>query len=421
MFQPLSPFLDDTALHIHLLLNHFHGSFTTMIVFIAPPLLHLKSNVEGMLICVVACIGTAILWYFRHGDKILFIIGISLVFNVYQLQWGASNAMISSFVHKSDKEKSHKYLSALSASWTIATFLFIAVGFILKYESFWSYLEWMLIAFSILAVLNMVLLPRESVNKYNAIYHNQSQFTHDEDLQISLSQDLKILFGITEYRIIIFTASLAFLAWSWYYTSFGYWIQRLYGLNQAELGIAAALIEGVGNSIAILVITYLVQNEEDDTNWRLSPWRMRLEVMMIYFGILLLVSLLGMVLINYTDFFMFLLEYKLIVYMLICGYFCGSEGVIVGAMILSVTETPPAQQARSSAIVSITNSVCLFIGQFTVGMVYEKGGFRFETPFLLIFMIAILSSTIYLAYIMKKKKLNEELIWINKHSYPKYT
>ena len=142
---------------------------------------------------------------------------------------------------------------------------------------------------------------------------------------------------------------------------------------------------------------------------------------MIYFGIVLFLSVLGMVLINYIEFLMFLLGHKVIVYGLICAYFCGSEGVVVGAMILSVTETPPAQQARSSAIVSISNSVCLFIGQFTVGMVYDNGGFRLETPFLLIFMVVILSSTIYLAYIMKRKKLNEELTWINKHIYPRYT
>ena len=76
---------------------------------------------------------------------------------------------------------------------------------------------------------------------------------------------------------------------------------------------------------------------------------------------------------------------------------------------------------RSSAIVSIINSICLFIGQFTVGMVYEKGGFRLETPFLCFIMIVVVSSTIYLAHIMKEKKLKEELKWINKHRFPKYT
>ena len=174
------------------------GSFTTMIcIIISPPLLHLKSNIEGSLICVVACIGTAILWYFRHDDKILFIVGVSLVFNVYQLQWGASNAMISSFVNKNESNLSHKYLSALSASWTFATFLFIAVGYILKYQTFWAYLQWMFIIFAILAAFNLLLLPKVSVNKYNVMHHSKSEL----DNKISMSQDLKILFGIKEYRL----------------------------------------------------------------------------------------------------------------------------------------------------------------------------------------------------------------------------
>ena len=232
-----------------------------------------------------------------------------------------------------------------------------------------------------------------------------------------------------EYRLIIWILALTFISWAWYYTSFGYWIKQLYDLNQAELGIAAAFIEGIGNSIAILMITYLTKNDDqDDASQFIEDLRkknkckMRLEVMMIYFALILLISVMAMVCINYIEILEFLLDYKWFVYMLICGYFCGSEGVIVGALILSVTETPPSQQARSSAIVSITNSLCLFIGQYTVGMVYELDGFRLETPFLLAVMIILTASTIYLAHIMREKKLNEELIWINKYNNnPTYT
>eukprot|EP00484_Ammonia_sp_Unknown_P005108 CAMPEP_0197075694 /NCGR_PEP_ID=MMETSP1384-20130603/211739_1 /TAXON_ID=29189 /ORGANISM="Ammonia sp." /LENGTH=498 /DNA_ID=CAMNT_0042514543 /DNA_START=436 /DNA_END=1932 /DNA_ORIENTATION=- len=385
------------------------GSLTTMIcIVITPYLLHLKSNVVQFLMCILCCVGTAILWQFRHAQHILFTVGIALVLNTYQLQWGAMNAMISSFVSKNDKAIAHRYLSAVSSGWTIATFLFVGVGYILKYETFWAYLEWMFLIFVVLACLNLLLLPKVSVNQYNVLHHSR----YEMDKRISMKQDLKVLFSIKEYRLILVILSTGFFCWSWIYTSFGFWIQRLYALDQAELGIAAALIEGVGNAVAILCITYLAKthdDEEDDDESEQEErprngYKMKLEVMMAYFAVMIFVSVLALLLASYVEQLTFLLQYKAFVYTCICAYYCGNEVVIVGALILNVTETPPKQQARSSAIVSIANSICMFIGQATVGIVYEIGSFPLETPFILALSAVLIASTVHLSFVMKQKQ-----------------
>ena len=54
----------------------------------------------------------------------------------------------------------------------------------------------------------------------------------------------------------------------------------------------------------------------------------------------------------------------------------------------------------------------MFIGQLTVGIVYDKGGFRWETPFLFGSMLVLMSGTIYLAHIMRERKSKDELIEI---------
>eukprot|EP01084_Bolivina_argentea_P012098 22672_1 len=393
------------------------GSLSTMIcIVVLPQLLNFRANIAFFFICIIGCVGTFILWYFKH-NKIFFTIGVALVFNTFQLQWGSSNAIISSFVDKNDKDRAHKYLSSLSAGWTYATFLFIGVGFILKYETFNDYLAWMFVIISVLAILNLLMLPKVSINKYNQMYYGSLSPAH-----ISIIHDLKILFSLKKYRLIILLLALTFTAWSYIYTSFGYWIKKLYNLDEAQLGIAAALIEGFGNLAAILLITYGASNNNRSDN---NKYKLKLQNMMIYFALFLILSVGAIFIINYVSIFTHLLNFKCVVYGLICIYFFGSEGVIVGGMILSVTETPQSQQARSSAIISITNSVCLFVGQFTIGYVYAKGGFKSETPILLAIQIMLVFGTVYLSYVMRKYQMNPELIHINnkkyKNSYSIYT
>eukprot|EP01083_Nonionella_stella_P153872 494943_1 len=384
------------------------ASFTTMIcLLLLPQLLYFRANITCFIICIIACVGSFVLWYFRHNE-ILFIVGLSLISNTFQLQWGSSNAIISSFVNRADAHTSHKYLSSLSGAWTYATFLFIAVGYIVKFASFWSYLECMCIAFGVLALLNLWILPPISVNQYNQRYHSPNQ----KDTPISICGDFKILSGIKVYRVILLMLALAFIAWSLFYASFGLWIQEMYNLDEAELGVAAALIEGIGNLVAIVLITYFAINNQSNDRHRC---KMKLDKMITYFAMLLVFSVGGMTVINYAQCLQFLLKYNLVVYALICGYFCGSEGVIVGGMILSVTETPQSQQARSSAFVSIINSVCLFTGQFAVGIIYTKGGFKLETPILLGIQVLLVLVSIYLAYCMRYSRIRAELFPLNKH------
>merc|ERR1719204_263863 len=139
--------------------------------------------------------------------------------------------------------------------------------------------------------------------------------------------DFKILFSLRVYRILIFNLALTFFAWSFYYTSFAQWIKHMYGLNQAQLGIDAALIEGIGNVVAIMAISYL-STTEDHASGANPRRKLRLEAMMVYFALVLVVSVGAMLAINFAPMLQPLLGHKAVVYALICGYLCGSEGVI---------------------------------------------------------------------------------------------
>ena len=194
------------------------GSFTTMsCVFVLPHILRLPANVAIFMECLLCCIGLFILWFFR-GNEYSFVLGVALCFNAFQLQWGSSNAMISSFVSKSHQHIAHKYLSSLSAAWTLATFLFIGVGDILEFATFWTYLEVMFAACLVLALLNLLLLPRHSVQSWNEQWHS-SPDDNSSTSSISMLDDFKVLFGLKVYRILIFSLALTFFAWAFYYTS----------------------------------------------------------------------------------------------------------------------------------------------------------------------------------------------------------
>jgi len=383
------------------------GSLTTMsCVFVLPQVLRFPANVAMCFECMLCCCGLAVLWYFGSNEY-LFVLGVALCFNSWQLQWGSSNAMISSFVSDSEQHLSHKYLSSLSAAWTIATFLFIGVGDIMQIFTFWTYLEVMFAICLALALLNLLLLPRHSVHSWNALH---SMSTADGSSgAISIWDDIKVLFGIKAYRIMIGMFILLLFAWSFYYTSFTEWIQDIYDLDQGQLGLDAALIEGIGNVVAIVLISYFSMSGNEEA----SSCKMRLERMMLWHGFLLLLSMVMMTAINSVQFLQYLLECKVLVYALICGYFCGSEGVVVGAMILSVQETPAAQQARSSAFISMTNSICQMLGALTVGIVYSEYGFKMETPILLGIEVVVVMNCIYLVRTMRQKRSESEQTWIN--------
>ena len=192
----------------------------------------------------------------------------------------------------------------------------------------------------------------------------------------------------------------------------------MYTLDGSQLGVDAALIEGIGNVIAIVAISYfsVSGNGDEGPSTLETPYKMRLERLMLYHGFLLLLSVGAMMLINCVLFLQHLLEYKVLVYTLICGYFCGSEGVIVGSMILSVQETPASQQARSSSFISVTNSICNMLGSLAVGVIYTEYGFKMETPILMSIQVVVVMSMIYLVRTMRFKRADNELKWINQQT-----
>ena len=369
------------------------GSLSTIIsIAIVPLFLRCRSNICCAAIYILSCLGTFILWQYRH-HAIAFIVGMSSIFNAYQLQWSAANAMIHAFVHPNDTHKSHIYLSSLSFGWVLSAFLFIGIGFILTHFSFELFLKFTFLIFAGLALLNLLILPKRSVIGNNAWQHQASSIKHE----------LKILFGLQTYRLIILTLMLMMTAWSFFYISFGIWIQQMYALTQAQFGIAVALMEGIGNLTAVLGISCLAKNDN-------------LRKMVIYFSLLSMLSMGGYYCVYVEH---MLMDYAWMIYALFSLFFCGSEGVTVSLMLLSGGQIPKSLQKRSDMIVSIMYSVCSCVGRICAAFAYENDGMA--VPVLFCSKIVLVMMVIYLTHVVKQNKLQSEMLSINQHLGLMYT
>ena len=205
---------------------------TVVALFLNPQTTVIRTNLSIFLIQCLQIIGILILWLFAKYSIILFVIGLSLLLNVFQIHWGVTNMMVSAFIHNNDTKR--QYLSIYNSNWTICTFLFIATGLIMHYYSYWFFLKIMLICSIFFAILNLIFLPKISIDEQNEvssflhihshmhshpnIQMNSSQ-TCDASLSrssssISLRSDLKILFiGNRIYSVMFSALLLQFFQW----------------------------------------------------------------------------------------------------------------------------------------------------------------------------------------------------------------
>eukprot|EP01084_Bolivina_argentea_P286547 491569_1 len=236
------------------------GSLSTGLTFILNPLmLYLPTNIIFSIFCVLQSFACFILWYFRDS-KPLFIFGIILLSLTEAVAFGCSNAVISTFI--TDANISHKYLSALNSAWTIATFLYFGVGYLMKIGSIWLVLQVLFFSFLINGILNLCLLPNLSANKYNLTRSN-ANLPKELHVTVNIKNDLTVLSQIKPFWLIMSIIMFSFICWGYFYATFGLWLKQLFNLNQAQFGYIAGLAEGFGNLFGILTLAYLAKSENN--------------------------------------------------------------------------------------------------------------------------------------------------------------
>ena len=375
------------------------GSLFCAFSFILNPLmLHCRSNIIFCIFSLLMALSCFILWWYRHS-KFWFIIAVIILSLVENVCYGCSNAFISTFT--SDSTRSQRYLTALNSAWTIATFLFFGVGYLMKMGSIWLFLEVMFVAFIMIAILNLIFLPSLSANEYNLSNSNRQT--------ISIRNDLSVLFGIKALRFIIIGIILLFINWGYFYSSFDVWLKDIFNLDQAQFGWMAGLAEGIGNLCGILFIAYFAKDSSDKQN---GKYKLSLQAIMLWTGIGGCASMMLIYIINFVGWYN-----ESFLFVLIGIYFFNFETCTVAALILIVNIVPPLQQARASSIIGIVQSFTVFTAQMTVAPLYsEFGGMEFESFCLMIMLFIMVLNLIYLNNIMKTKlMLNQELLPINVH------
>ena len=331
-----------------------------------------------------------------------------------QLCYGCTNTVIASFV--TDLSKSHMYLSLNNASWTIATFMFFGVGYLMKVGNIWLFLEVSFIAFMIMAILDLIFLPKISSNKYNLTKSNSNLSEGEEAVTVSIKNDLTVIFKIKPFWIATVSLICIFIAWGYFYVSFGLWLKELFHLNQATFGYIAGFAEGFGNLFAILTVTFITKDDENkDKN---QSWKLSLQAMMMITSIIMMCAIGIIWFIIYVSWYN-----EIFIYIIIGIYFYGLEACTASALILMVNVVPALQQARSSSMIGIMQSFTLFTAQATVAPLYQNIGMQWESLILLILYAINVIVVIYLNLTMKQIKLKEEFIWINKdkNDIQKYT
>ena len=390
------------------------ATLTTLItLFINPRLTWINTNWLIFLIQLCQIIGILLIWLVR-SSLIIFLIGLSLLLNVFQIHWGVTNMIMSTFIKTEDIRR--QYLSIYNSNWTLATFLFILTGYILRYYSYWIFLKIMLCSSITFAVANAFFMPKISVKHQNTINsniakgekegeNNLSLLDEDQIVTTSMREDLKILFIDNKiYRILFGVVLLQFAIWGIFYVTFGPFIQKEFGLNTAEFGVISALIEGCANCAAITSL-YIFKTER----------------IVIFSGIVEFISILLLVMILNISGLTFLLDlrYQYLIYFIIFLFFVGNEGVVVGIMILNVQIAPSQQQARASGLISFGNSITNFISILIAGPLYIYAGMAIESIILLI-LIALECGLIVWFYAMDSNRKKRETMMINIRSPTNY-
>eukprot|EP01084_Bolivina_argentea_P105733 189345_1 len=386
------------------------GSLATGSSFILTPLLlHLPTNIAYTICSLSVCIGITSLYFSYNSNKLLFIIGVVITSIAEIIFWGSGNTVISSF--QKDQHLAHKYLALLNASWTLATFLFFPVGFIMHFKSWWFLLELLFVLNIILAIINFTFMPKVSINKYNLARSTMKLPT------VSIKSDLKILCNIKHLRIVWLIIVLIFIGWGYFYTSYGLWLKNIFNLNQSQFGVISGFVEGFGNLLGLLFVTFFTKSGDDSDTHESgeiiakNDYKISLQTLTMLFVFIGLLIVITLSMVNsmswYNDIF---------IYVVIGLFFMSMEAAAVALLMLNVTEVPCLQQPRASSMIGIIQSCTVFVAQVTVAPIYESGGMMLVAWILVVFYVICFVFTVYLWKIMKHTNMNEELEWINKHS-----
>ena len=373
------------------------GSLSTgSAIVLIPAMLRLPVHLLFCAMSLLQCVACFLLYNFAHS-KALFIVAIIIESLIENAGLGCAQAVVSTFV--SDAAVSHQYLSAINASWTLATFLFLAEGYVMKVGSIWLLLQIMMALFLVLALLNACLLPRVSTN---------------QNERVSMSEDLRILRRIRPFWFINLALLFLFMAWGYFYSSFGLWLKGLFHLSQAQFGSIAGLAEGLGNAGGILTVATFAQSGHSKG----GSCRMSLQRMMLWTSLVMLLSMGAVWLMCFLQW-----HSAVAVYAVLGIFFYGQEACICSALILMVNIVPPLQQGRAYSFVGIIQSFTVFTAQMTVAPIYDVGGMQWESCLLLLMYVVVVLDIIYLNKLMKAPKLDDELLRINDANgeIPRYT
>ena len=332
-------------------------------------LLNLKSNLLCFMLCIMECIGLFFLWFFAgnrayNGNvrKCMIIIGIFVVVSVEKIIRRCCEHII--FALTTNQSLLQKLYVSLNLSWALAAFLFIPSGFVWTYLTLGVYLEILFAIFMFLAICNLMIIPKLSVNKYISENLNDRSMKHLLITE-SLGTDLKILWDLKQYRYIVIILILISIAGSYFYITFGIWLESLYSWQVSQFAVNVGLIEGISNVIAIIIIVYFVKRKgryQYKHQHKLSS-----SAMMICFGFLLSVSIIAIWTINYVFYF----KNVLLICIMIALFFCGLQGMFMTLMIVNMYNVRVIQKRRSSIILCIVQSISIFIGQCSIGLIYD--------------------------------------------------
>ena len=185
----------------------------------------------------------------------------------------------------------------------------------------------------------------------------------------------------------------------------------LYNLDTIHFGAYTAIIEAVGNGIAMISYIYFgsIFISSSTKKIKTPSNYVETEILLFISSLILFVSFLCICLITHIP--NILLSNEIIVGIIIILYFIGHEGCIIGLMILHVEVTPILQQPRASGIVSMINCISVFFSQSIIigpmNLKYYKLSFKTESIILFIISIVLLSIIITLTIIVHKSRNNK--------------
>ena len=355
---------------------------------VIPTVLHLPANIVFCLSSLCLCVSCLLLWFFRQ-NRMVFIVAIILESLVQIANYGCANALVSSFV--SDPQISHRYLTGINGAWTIATFLFFAVGDILHFGSFWLFLEIMFALCFIAAILSFVLLPTLSINTHNLA---QSEVT-----TVSIRNDIVALNKIKPFWLICVAFIFIATVWAYFYSTFGLWLKGLFHLNPSEFGRIAALCEGIGNAVALWTVSCVGKSNEDDP----SNWKMSLQSMMCWSALVGAASLGTIWIINVLEWYD-----EPFCMVIIAAFFYGQETCAVAGLVLINNIVPSLHQGRAFSLIGIVQSLTTFMAQMTVADLYAVGGMQLESGCLAVLYVVLLLDLVFLLRTMGTRRSDGE-------------